>query len=240
MNTGVKKHPGILADALLLLAQRPPTASKVSAGLVVPDRIKESLSMSPRRAKLPISISGRNVALCYVRQSYTRDATDTNSPERQHANIKALCVQRGWIPQFFTDADGHKSAFYEQNRPAWLELKDRINDSDVVAVVGNHPNRLHRKMWRMGSLLESVERNSLHLVFASPTSPIRDISNPADKFILQMYALMDENTVLDISRKQKDSIAYRKGHGESVGVPPLRSVRNRESYFTPSPLCAWG
>jgi DNA invertase Pin-like site-specific DNA recombinase len=181
----------------------------------------------------------RNVALCYVRQSYTRDANDMDSPERQRSNIQVLCETRGWIPEFYTDADGHKSAFYEDNRPGWLSLKQRIGDPDVTAIVANDANRIHRRLWRTGSLLELVEKNDVNLVFASPTSPVKEIKDPRDKFILQMYALMDENYVLDISRKQKDSIAYRKRLGKTVGIPPFGSVRNAEGYLQPSPYGAW-
>ena len=41
----------------------------------------------------------RNTALCYVRQSITRDENDTDSPERQHANIEEYCTERGWIAE---------------------------------------------------------------------------------------------------------------------------------------------
>ena len=49
------------------------------------------------------------VALCYIRQSMTRDENDTNSPERQRANIQALCESKGWIPEWYEDTGGHKS-----------------------------------------------------------------------------------------------------------------------------------
>lgn len=51
----------------------------------------------------------RTTALCCVRQSYTRDANDTNSPERQEANIKTVCARNGWTSEFYIDAEGHKS-----------------------------------------------------------------------------------------------------------------------------------
>lgn len=37
----------------------------------------------------------RSTALCYIRQSVTRDPNDMNSPERQKANIQAVCDQYG-------------------------------------------------------------------------------------------------------------------------------------------------
>ena len=45
--------------------------------------------MSARKHQLNVP---RVVALCYIRQSYTRDASDTNSPERQQLIQKACTV----------------------------------------------------------------------------------------------------------------------------------------------------
>jgi hypothetical protein len=51
----------------------------------------------------------RSVALCYVRQSYTRagEPDDQNSPERQRANIQAVCDKNGWLPEWYEDVGGH-------------------------------------------------------------------------------------------------------------------------------------
>lgn len=43
-------------------------------------------------------LTERKVALCYVRQSYTRDDDDRNSPERQRANIQGFVERKGWLP----------------------------------------------------------------------------------------------------------------------------------------------
>jgi DNA invertase Pin-like site-specific DNA recombinase len=50
-----------------------------------------------------------NVALCYVRQSYTRNPTDMDSPERQEENIRVACERNGWSPEWYRDTDGQKS-----------------------------------------------------------------------------------------------------------------------------------
>ena len=181
----------------------------------------------------------RHLALCYVRQSYTRDEADRNSADRQQANALALCAQRGWTPLLFVEADGHRSASGEENRPEWLRLKDWLTYPQVVAVVANDPSRLYRKMWRMGSFLETLDSVQVQLLFASPGSPVRDLSNPADRFILQMYALMDESYVHDLARRQKDSIAFRRKEGKTTGIPPFGVVRNAQGYLMPSPLGAW-
>jgi len=102
--------------------------------------------------------SARKIALCYIRQSYTRDADDLNSPDRQRANIEKVCKANSWTAEWYTDAEGHKSGRYESNRPGWLALKERIGNPDVVAVIANDFSRLHRKMARMSDLLDNCER----------------------------------------------------------------------------------
>ena len=97
--------------------------------------------MSARKHQLSVP---RVVALCYIRQSYTRDASDTNSPERQRANIQTVCDRNGWLPEWYEDAEGHKSGREVKNRPGWLALRQRLGDPDVVALVANDLSRLHR------------------------------------------------------------------------------------------------
>src|SRR5690242_16210482 len=92
----------------------------------------------------------RNVALCYVRKSWTRTEKDAISPERQRKNIQTVCDAHGWIAEWYEDVEGHRSGMHEINRPKWLQLKTRLNDADVVALVANDLARLHRKGWRVG------------------------------------------------------------------------------------------
>ncbi|MBP8972308.1 MAG: hypothetical protein KBH93_00420 [Anaerolineae bacterium] len=47
----------------------------------------------------------------------SRDASDMNSPERQQANIERVCREHGWTPEWYVDAEGHKSARTVNNRP---------------------------------------------------------------------------------------------------------------------------
>ncbi|MBN8595531.1 MAG: recombinase family protein, partial [Anaerolineae bacterium] len=70
--------------------------------------------------------ASRTVALCYVRLSFTKDANDLTSPERQKANLLRACEKHGWTPEWYEDVQGHKSATREHNRPAWEALKTRL------------------------------------------------------------------------------------------------------------------
>src|SRR3712207_687237 len=98
----------------------------------------------------------RNVALCYVRLSQTKNKSDLISPERQRANIELACQKYGWVPEWYADTTGHKSATKEHNRPAWLALKERLNHPDVVAIVVNEQSRAMRNAWRAIKLFEEL------------------------------------------------------------------------------------
>src|SRR6266568_7150123 len=116
--------------------------------------------MTQLKQTIPIR---RITALCYIRQSMTREGIDTNSPERQKANIQAICDRNGWTPEWYMDTDGHKSGRQEKNRPGWLALKARLGDPDVVALVANDLARLHRKGWRVGDLIDFAEEHDVQL-----------------------------------------------------------------------------
>ncbi len=180
----------------------------------------------------------RKVALCYVRQSWTSGDDDTNSPERQRANIQRVCDREGWIPEWYIDADGHKSGRQVKNRPGWQALEKRLRDPYVVALIANDSGRLHRKFWRVGYLVEILDEYGVRLIFAAPGKEI-DTSDPMDRMMLNFMAMQDEAYANDIAAKARDSIAYRKSQGKTVGMPPFGTVRNREGYLEPSPYGAW-
>ncbi len=180
----------------------------------------------------------RTVALCYIRQSYTRDESDMNSPERQRANIQTVCDRNAWIPEWYEDAEGHKSGREVKNRPGWLALKTRLGDPDVVALVANDLARLHRKTWRVGHLLDLLDEHGVHLVLAAPGREI-DTSTPMGRMMVNFMAMQDEAYAADIAQRAKDSIVYRKGQGKTVGMPPFGTIRNERGYLEPSPYGAW-
>ena len=191
----------------------------------------------PPSKKLRLS-APRVIALCYIRQSYTRDESDTNSPERQRANIRAVCERNGWVPEWFEDAEGHKSGREVKNRPGWLALKARLGDPNVVALVANDLARLHRKTWRIGHLLDLLDEHDVRLVLAAPGREI-DTSTPMGRMMVNFMAMQDEAYAADIAQRAKDSIAYRKGLGKTVGVPPFGTIRDERGYLIPSPYGAW-
>ena len=188
--------------------------------------------------KNKIKSENRNVALCYVRQSRTRDADDMESPERQRSNVQAVCDANGWKSEWFIDAEGHKTGTKVSNRPGWLALENRLGDPDVVALVANDLSRLHRKGWRIGNLLDFADEHGVKLVLAAPGRQM-DFSTPQGRALAQMSAIFDEWYAIDISEKAKDMIAFRKRNGKSVGRPPFGTIRNKDGYLMPSPEGVW-
>ncbi|MEP0761306.1 MAG: recombinase family protein [Chloroflexota bacterium] len=96
----------------------------------------------PRKSRIPVE---RTVALVYIRQSFTKDENDKASPERQLALAEARVAEEGWQGEIYLDVEGHKSARFVNNRPGWLEMKQRLADPDVVALVAYDLARLHRQ-----------------------------------------------------------------------------------------------
>lgn len=209
--------------------------------------------MSPHKNPPP----PRTVALCYVRQSLTRKITeddeddeldhaqddsitkyDMDSPERQRSNIERMCAAKGWTPEWYQDAEGHKSGTKEHNRPGWLALQERLDDPDVVAVIANDLARLHRKGWRVGRLVDMLEEHGTYLVLAAPGREL-DLSRPQDRIAIQIIAMIDEWYAADVALRQRDSIQYRRRLGITVGIPPFGTARDEEGYLEPSSRGAW-
>jgi len=213
------------------------------------------------KLKLTAKSIKRMVALCYVRQSITlseakaddfnepdtddgiplpakKRGPDLDSPERQKANIQAVCDRKGWVAEWFTDAEGHKSGRQEKNRPGWLALKARLGDPDVIAIVANDLSRLHRKGWRVGQLIEWIEENGIFLVLAAPGREL-DLSDPRDRLNASFIAMMDEYYAADIAQRMRDSIAHRRSLGQTIGRPPFGTIRNEDGFLMPSPYGAW-
>jgi DNA invertase Pin-like site-specific DNA recombinase len=191
----------------------------------------------PRKQKSP-KLPDRKVALCYVRQSQTRDENDMDSPERQRENITLVCQQHGWTPEWYEDVDGHRSGTKVKNRPGWLSLKARLADPDVAALVANDLSRLHRKGWRVGDLLDFVEEHNVNLVLAAPGKQM-DFATPQGRIVAQLSAIFDEWYAVDISQRSSDSIKHRKRRGITVGLPPFGTVRDENGYLQASLEGAW-
>ncbi|MBZ0308216.1 MAG: recombinase family protein, partial [Anaerolineae bacterium] len=145
-------------------------------------------------------LRSERIALCYVRLSWTREGDDTQSPDRQRANILKKCQEEGLTPVWFEDVDGHKSGREVKNRPGWQALIQHLDHPNVVAVVANDLSRLHRKGWRIGKLIDTLEQRHISLITAAPGKQI-DTSTTMGKFVINITATFDEQYADDIADK---------------------------------------
>ncbi len=180
----------------------------------------------------------RKIALGYIRNSFTRNKTDTDSPDRQRANIESVAARKGYTVEWYTDIEGHKSGRYEKNRPGWLALKDRIGDPDVIAIIANDLSRLHRKLSRLSDLLDLVDEHKMELMLAAPGREL-DTSTPIGRTIAQFIALQDEAYSIDISVRSTDLAIYRRKLGKVNGQVPFGTMRDADGYLTADVEGAW-
>src|SRR5574341_2530446 len=189
------------------------------------------------RKKSP-KLPERNVALCYIRQSQSRDEEDKNSPARQRDNIRLACERNGWIPEWYEDVGGHRSGTSEDKRPEWLSLKARIGDPDVVAVVANDLSRLHRNLAGISTLIDTLEKHGVTLVLAASNNDI-DVTTLTGQMFAQVRGLMDAFYAKDVSVKSKDNVEYRKRQGKAIGMPPFGTERDEDGFLIPTQKGAW-
>ncbi len=191
--------------------------------------------MPSRSVQPPIE---QPIALCYVRQSLTRHANDMDSPDRQRANIQAICDRKGYMPEWYQDTEGHKSGRFESNRPAWLLLKERIGAPGVVAIIANDLSRFHRKLSRLSDLLDACEEHHMELILAAPGRDL-DTSTPMGHTIAQFMALQDEGYSIDISVRAVDTASYRRKIGKLNGQMPFGTMRDADGYMIRDNEGAW-
>ena len=182
--------------------------------------------------------ASRTVALCYVRLSFTKDANDLTSPERQKANLLRACEKHGWTPEWYEDVQGHKSATREHNRPAWEALKTRLKDPDVAALVVNEQSRAMRNAWRAIKLFEELPAYGVVLHLAALDRTI-DITTPDGRMSAYIQAFLDDLYALDAKRRSLDSIRYRKERDITIGIPPFGTVRGDKGHLVKSSQGAW-
>ena len=195
------------------------------------------LSNAPRVEKDESRKSKRLNPRNKLRRKRFEVVNELDSPERQRANIEAVCAKRGLKIEWFEDVDGHRSGTSEKNRPGWLALKKRLADPDVAAVVANDLSRLHRKSARVSDLLDMLEENDTDLILAAPGREV-DTSTPMGQMFAMMAAMFDEYYAKDISVRAKDSIAHRKSQGKAINLP-FGTQRDADGYLEKSEEGAW-
>lgn len=71
------------------------------------------------------------------------------------------------------------------------DMIQAVGDTDVASVVANDLARLHRKGWRVGSLLDFLDEHHVGLVLAAPGRDF-DFTGPQGRMMIMLIAMMDE------------------------------------------------
>ncbi len=161
---------------------------------------------------------------------------DTNSPERQRANIQALCeAQRLDCPNGTSTPKATSPGVHENNRPAWLSLKARLGDPDVVALVANDLARLHRKALACRTHRGAARRRRRPSRLRCARPRDRHLATPQGRMLVNFLAMLDEAYANDISQRAQDSVAHRKARGVTIGLPPFGTTRDKQTAFSSRP-----
>ena len=106
----------------------------------------------------------RSVRLGYGRRSEVRNATDEINVERQHSRLEAEATRRGWMLEWYEDAEGHKSGRSEHGRSGWLTLRAQLDRVDVVGIGVESLSRATRSMRDLSNLIHELEERELILL----------------------------------------------------------------------------
>jgi DNA invertase Pin-like site-specific DNA recombinase len=165
----------------------------------------------------------RNVALCYVRKSMVRTATDAVSPERQRANCQAEAARRGYVAEFYEDAEGHRSGRSEKGRPGWLALKDQLARGDVAAVIVESLSRASRSVKDLATLLDELQKREIALISLKENI---DTSSAMGRAFIGFIAVLNQFESDIASERMKMTIAFkRESKGQHFGYTPFGCAR---------------
>jgi hypothetical protein len=108
----------------------------------------------------------------------------------------------------------------------------------VKALIVYDLARLHRRGWRIGDLLDQLEKNDIDLVFTRPGYEM-ETKTRTGKFIAQIRAMFDEDYAEQVSERTIAAVEFLRAQGKSVGASPFGTQRDGEGFLEPSPRGAW-
>lgn len=173
------------------------------------------------------------VALCYIRRSVIKVGDKTDSPEKQRAACELICREKGWLPEWFQDAEEghHYSGRSEENRPAWLRLKSQLVRPDVAAVVVASLDRASRSPKDFFAFLDELRTRDIALVSAKEQFDTSTAIGRAFLAILMVIASLEADMA---SERIQATILFRQNSGLHWGYTPFGYTRNGDSTLVPS------
>lgn len=160
-----------------------------------------------------------------MRKSVVRNGADYASVEMQRKAIATTCSWRGWETEWFEDAEGHKSGRNEQGRPQWQRLKSKINNPDVVAVVGYRLDRFGRSVKDISAFMELCTKHGVGIVTAdgqTDTLNKQTAWTTAQIYMTSVFAQLESDMARD---RMLERVASKDLAGINHGKPPFGMVR---------------
>ncbi len=178
----------------------------------------------------------RTVALCYVRKSLVLQTSDEISPARQRQSCIDAAITRGWIPELYEDAAGHRSGRTE-NRPGWLALKAQLNRPEIAAIIVESLSRATRSVRDLFNLLHELEARDIALISLKEQL---DTGTAMGRAFLGFIAVMNQFESDIASERMTMNIAYKREHqGRHWGLTPYGCSRDAAGQLIPSSDGYW-
>lgn len=166
-------------------------------------------------------------ALCYVRKSVVKNASDEISPERQRLNIVREAERRGFVAEVYEDAEGHQSGRTEKRR-GWLSLKAQLDRPEVKAVIVESLSRASRSIRDLFNFVHELEAREIALVSLKEQF---DTSSAMGRAFLGVIAILNQFESDIASERSAMNIKFlQQDKGRHWGLTPFGCERKSEGY----------
>ena len=165
-------------------------------------------------------------ALIVIRLSRLTDAS--TSPERQLAECRKLCDQRGYevvgIAEDLDTSAGTTTPFDRPRLGGWLN--DRLGEFDVI--VTYRMDRIVRKLLDLADLIRWCQNHEIKLV--SATEAFLDLTQPFGDIVALLVAKVAEMELSAISERNRSAAQHNLRAGKyRGGVPPWGYLPSNET-----------
>jgi site-specific DNA recombinase len=165
-------------------------------------------------------------ALIYTRVS--KDRKQSRSTAEQEAECKALCDREGWdIVDTLSDNGRSASRYATKSRPAWDEVKQRVQSGHVDVLVTWEASRNHRDLDEFVALRRLCRAHNVKLNYSGRTV---DFDDSSDSFRAGLDALISE----DESERTRNRILRDVRANAKAGRPHGKRLYGYRRKYNPA------